>query len=57
MELIKRVFMLRENAGRGVEGDPCRWVMVFVNAETLEEICRYDAWEQDELRRKAAGII
>jgi hypothetical protein len=50
MKLIERVFMIREKAGSGIDEDPYRWVRVFVYADTLEEICRFDEFEQDLLR-------
>ena len=53
MELIERVLMLRENAGKGTEDDPCRWVRIFVRESTLEEICRIDEWEIEQLRLRS----
>lgn len=50
MKLIERVFMIRENAGSGVDDDPYRWVKIFVREDTLEEICRVDEWEIEQLR-------
>jgi hypothetical protein len=53
MQMIERVLMLRENRGNGTEDNPYRWVRVFVRESTLEEICRVDEFEIEELRRKA----
>lgn len=52
-ELIRRCFMINHYVGRGTHEDPCRIVRVFVDAETLEELCRWDEIEQYNLRRKA----
>jgi hypothetical protein len=54
VNLIERVLMIRENAGSGTEDEPYRWVRIFVREDTLEEICRVDDFEIEELRRKAA---
>ena len=53
MNLIERVFMVREHAGDGTADDPYRSIAVFINAETLEEICRWDQFKQDEYWRDA----
>lgn len=53
--MIERALLTYENVGRGIEGDPCRRVVVVHDANTLETLFTWDEWAERERERKQAA--
>lgn len=49
--MIERVLMTKELRGRGIDSDPYRRAMLFHYADSLQLICEYDEWLEEERTR------
>lgn len=51
--MIQRVLMVDDRRGQGVDEDPVRLVHKFYHEKSLDFICEWDNWSENELRALA----